>query len=136
MEQDHEEYDVDTMKDCGRQPSAPCPSQCGNYTFEKYLGSGTYGQVYAVKDARDGKRYALKRVQLWPPDKEAAYLDANHGFSVDVIMELQTLKFNADHPNLVPIKELFFECPGTPRGPDTSHVYLVMELADQGDLAS
>lgn len=35
------------------------------YTIDKFLGEGTFGRVYRVKYAPDGRYYALKLLKLW-----------------------------------------------------------------------
>lgn len=116
----------------GQQGENVCPADCSRYKFTRFLGAGGFGSVWKVVDVTDGCRpFALKKVQL----REAWSSGPREYRGVDpgMIMELQILKHHADHPNLVKVHDIFFACDGrVPEQPDS--VYIVMELADSGDL--
>lgn len=87
------------------------------YSLEKLVGIGSYGNVYKVKDKNTCKVYAMKKVNI---------VNISHYEKLNIVNELKIL---ASHkcPFIVKLKNAFV---------DTSFIYFVTEFAENGDLAS
>lgn len=69
-----------------------------NYEKIKKLGKGTYGTVYKIKNYKDGKVYALKKIKI-QNEKE--------GIPSTALREISTLK-ELSHPNIVRLVNVYF----------------------------
>lgn len=86
-----------------------------NYKILNSLGAGGYGQVFKVKDKRNGNIRAMKMIA------RTRYEHKNQG---KMLFEYHLLK-NIDHPNIIRIFEVF---------KDKKNFYLVMELCQGSDI--
>jgi len=92
-----------SKQQCTRADSGPklipAPSGCGTYERLEFLGSGTFGSVFKVKQVSSGLLYVIKRIPLGantPEEREEA------------LREVQVLSC-LRHPHIVPYVEYFFE---------------------------
>ena len=90
--------------------------QVDNLKLEKFLGKGSFGEVYLTKIAGDNKNYATKIY-----DREALEKSPQFKYLVNEINILH----NLNHPNIVK----FIEVKKTKR-----HFYIVMEYCNGGEL--
>lgn len=83
----------------------------------KTLGSGSYGAVHEYTDSR-GHKYAIK-----------SYKEQDDGISMTTTRELSIMTYLSQfgNPNIVEVLDLIHD-------PKTKKFYLVLPLADQGDL--
>lgn len=97
------------------QPS--CGSKMSDFNILKKLGDGAYSSVFKVQRHDDCESYALKLVKIMSlSDKEKE----------NALNEVRILA-SIDHPNVIGFKEAFID-------ESTSHLCLVMEYADSGDI--
>jgi calcium-dependent protein kinase len=82
------------------------------YEFMKELGSGTYGNVYKVKNKHTGDTFACKRMNK-------RKIKNKERFKVEIDLMKAT-----DHPNIVRLYEIY---------EDTVYLYLIMEECVGGD---
>lgn len=87
------------------------------YTLGIKLGQGQYGTTYLCIENSTGAKYACKSI---PKRKLVCREDCD-----DVCREIQIMHHLVDHPNVVTIKGTY---------EDSSHVHLVMELCEGGEL--
>ncbi|KAL2941294.1 Calcium-dependent protein kinase SK5 [Bienertia sinuspersici] len=87
------------------------------YTLGKILGQGQYGTTYLCTEISTGAEYACKTI---PKRKLLCREDCD-----DVWREIQIMHHLVEHPNVVTIKGTY---------EDSSHVHLVMELCEGGEL--
>lgn len=86
-----------------------------NYEIIEEIGQGMFSIVYKVREKLSGEFYAMKKIEydrLKPKEKDYAKA------------EIRILK-KISHPNIIKFKDSFFE---------NSFLYIVMELAQEGDL--
>ncbi|CAL8105696.1 unnamed protein product, partial [Calicophoron daubneyi] len=84
------------------------------YIKEKKIGSGTYGVVYRVRDKRNGKAFAVKKITVENFDDG---IPASTIREVGILLELNIYK----HPNIISIEEVIHR---------NSHISIVYEYAD------
>jgi len=92
-----------------------------DYTRIRKLGKGSFGEVYLVRDRRDGAQYVLKEVDvttLGPKGRREALREA-------------ALLSQCNHTCIVKYREFFEQDPG---GLGRKMLYIIMEYADGGDL--
>jgi serine/threonine protein kinase len=67
--------------------------------FEKLaeIGEGTYGTVYKARDKASGKVVALKKVRMH---------NANDGFPITSLREINILSQLKSHPNIIKLEEV------------------------------
>ena len=87
------------------------------YTIGKLLGHGQFGYTYVAVDKSNGDRVAVKRIEK---NKMVLPIAVE-----DVKREVKILKALAGHENVVQFYHAF---------EDDSHVYIVMELCEGGEL--
>ena len=85
-----------------------------DYSFELKLGDGAFGQVWRIKHKKTSKLYACKQVAK---EKVMKMLDQ---FRREVL-----IMYELFHPNIIRLYHHF---------EDTKYFYLVMELAEGGNL--
>lgn len=83
-----------------------------NYIPESRISEGTYGIVYAAKDAASGETVAIKRVKM-PPGFAA------EGFPITALRETNVL-LSLSHPNILAVREMVV-------GGTVDQVYMVMD---------
>uniref|UniRef100_A0A8R1DZ83 Protein kinase domain-containing protein n=1 Tax=Caenorhabditis japonica TaxID=281687 RepID=A0A8R1DZ83_CAEJA len=71
-----------------------------DFSVSHALGKGAYGNVYRVRNNRDGKDYALKQILI---------SSKNEGIPQSVLREITVMKHLAkkNHPNIVGLKSVF-----------------------------
>lgn len=88
------------------------------YTQKKYIGSGTFGNVYLIQSNKTNREYVRKQIYLSSLSKDE---------EKSALREVSiSKKFN--HPNIILFKEAFIT-----RYPERS-LHLITEYADNGDL--
>ena len=88
-----------------------------DFIIGKVLGKGAFGSVSLVTRKRDGKVYAMKRVNIGKLNKKEKESSLN---------EIRILA-SLSHPNIIGYKEAFFD-------EKTNTLNVVMEFAEEGDL--
>jgi len=88
-----------------------------DFIIGKELGKGAFGSVSLVTRKRDGKVYAMKRVNIGKLNKKEKESSLN---------EIRILA-SLSHPNIIGYKEAFFD-------EKTNTLNIVMEFAEEGDL--
>ena len=86
------------------------------YRILQQLGKGHFATVYLCVDKNTGSRYAVKRFEKRPGDERS---------KSDGLQQEIAVLMGISHPNLLCLKETFDETDG---------VYLVLELAPEGEL--
>jgi serine/threonine-protein kinase Chk2 len=87
------------------------------YTLLEKLGKGHFAEVYLCIDKSTGQRFAVK-IFTKPPGTESKSLTEGLQQEIGVLMAVS-------HPNVLCLKDTFRE---------KDHVYLVLELAPEGEL--
>ncbi|KAL8549890.1 hypothetical protein ACS0TY_008652 [Phlomoides rotata] len=126
--QQKQRHSPQNVKNNARRPNAAIP--CGKrtdfgyeknfderYTIGKLLGHGQFGYTYVAVDKSNGDRVAVKRIEK---NKMVLPIAVE-----DVKREVKILKALAGHENVVQFYNAF---------EDDSHVYIVMELCEGGEL--
>ncbi|KAK3943629.1 putative DNA damage response protein kinase [Diplogelasinospora grovesii] len=85
------------------------------YTLQEKLGKGHFAEVYLCVEKSSGQRYAVKIFTKQPGDKSKN----------DSLQQEIAVLMGVSHPNVLCLKDTFNE---------PSHVYLVLELAPEGEL--
>ena len=88
-----------------------------DFIIGKILGKGAFGSVSLVTRKKDGKIYAMKRVNIGKLNNKEKESSLN---------EIRILA-SLSHPNIIGYKEAFFD-------ESTNTLNIVMEFADEGDL--
>lgn len=88
------------------------------YTLMEKLGKGHFAEVYLCVEKSTGKRYAVKIFTKHPGAKEDKSKTEGLQQEIGVLM-------GVSHPNVLCLKDTFTE---------RDHVYLVLELAPEGEL--
>ncbi|XP_010674273.1 calcium-dependent protein kinase SK5 [Beta vulgaris subsp. vulgaris] len=103
------------------KPTSILPYETQNvndlYTLGEKLGQGQYGTTYLCTENSTGSKYACKSI---PKRKLLCREDCD-----DVWREIQIMHHLVEHPNVVTIKGTY---------EDSTHVHLVMELCEGGEL--
>ncbi|KAA6386673.1 MAG: putative NEK protein kinase [Streblomastix strix] len=86
-----------------------------NFTFQNFIGKGSYGEVHQVLRNADGKVYALKQINI----KFVSQRDKQ-----DSMNEIRILA-SIVHPNIIRYREAFFE---------DDKLFIITEFVDNGDL--
>ena len=81
-----------------------------NFVMEKFLGKGSFGQVYRVRRKSDDQVYVAKEIDIKPLPK------AERKMALDEIRLLASVR----HPNVVMYHEAFA---------DNAKLYIIMEHA-------
>ncbi|CAI2358083.1 unnamed protein product [Caenorhabditis sp. 36 PRJEB53466] len=78
------------------------PLTLQDFAIQKALGKGAYGNVYRVRNNRDGREYALKQILI-----SSKY----EGIPQSVLREITVMKHLAKkaHPNIVSLKTVFHQ---------------------------
>ena len=87
-----------------------------DYTLEKSLGKGAFGEVYLTTKKGTKKLFATKKI-------ERAQVDSGHSVKY-LINEIQILK-ELNHPNIVKFEEI---------KKTKNHYYIIMEYCNGGEL--
>lgn len=87
------------------------------YKIMQQLGKGHFATVYLCVEKATGRRYAVKRFERRPGDSEKSRTD---GLQQEIAVLM-----SVSHPNMLCLKATFDETDG---------VYLVLELAAEGEL--
>lgn len=87
------------------------------YRILQQLGKGHFATVYLCVEKATGHRYAVKRFEKRPGEKERS--------ATDGLQQEIAVLMSVSHPNLLCLKDTFDEEDG---------VYLVLELAAEGEL--
>eukprot|EP00300_Choanocystis_sp_HF-7_P027083 c32147_g1_i1.p1 GENE.c32147_g1_i1~~c32147_g1_i1.p1 ORF type:complete len:308 (-),score=60.39 c32147_g1_i1:66-950(-) len=103
------------------RPSAR-PVEVAGYRVERWLGKGKFSNVYRATRDADGLEVALKVIEM--SGQEGA-IDAEERRAY--IKEVELLR-DLTHPNIISFID-------TQESPDGERLYIVMELAEIGDLA-
>lgn len=82
----------------------------GDYTHVKGIGRGAYGEVSLVRDARNGKKYVLKKIWIENVSRRERR---------NALQEASLLS-RLRHPNIVRYRESYLAT-------DESQLYIVMQ---------
>jgi len=93
------------------------PSTINSFEILKSLGKGAFGAVYQVKHKQNGQIYAMKKVNLRTLSTKERQ---------NALNEVRILA-SFDSPYIIQYKEAFYD-------DASSHLCLVMEFAENGDL--
>ena len=88
------------------------------YTQKKYIGSGTFGNVYLIQSNKTNREYVRKQIYLSSLSKEE---------EIKALREVSISK-KFKHPNIILFKEAFIT-----KNPERT-LHLITEYADNGDL--
>jgi len=103
------------------------------YEFHELLGTGTSGKVYHGICKDTGKSWAVKEISLKQQMSLAGIAGGGgnnqqkdpRGEYAQTIMKEAELLRSLHHPNIIHLEDIFS---------DDSHIYLIMELSNGGDL--
>jgi len=92
------------------------------YSVENVLGKGHFATVYLATEKNTGMRYAVKHFErrVRGPNAAAEERSRNDGLQQEIAVLM-----SVSHPNVLCLKDTFNETDG---------VYLVLELAPEGEL--
>ena len=99
------------------------------YQILEKVGRGTYGSVFKVKNLKDGRYYAIKKLENNDTklQQEGFPITALRGTSV-IVPEISLLK-QIDHPNIIKLKEIIVSRPNK-RNLQRGSTFLVFEYMD------
>lgn len=98
-------------------PATMIGRKIGDYTLLQFLGRGSFATVYRATSQKDNGQYAVKMI----PRNLIEYYDCGAAFETEV-----NIMLNIDHPNIVHCEQYM---------PTQNNYYLVMKVANNGDLA-
>ena len=112
----------DTSVDKTKQPTSAVYGLGKCNSVDKYtkcyrIGEGTYGMVYCAKHNDTGKVVALKRIIL--------HNEANDGFPITSIREINTLKMCSKHVNCIKLLDIVVNESDT-----ANNIFLVFEYCE------